>query len=420
MNQDQLKKLKIDIVYFAKHILNFIPFDYQEKLLNDPSKRLIAICGRQVGKSTCAGVKVTHFAVSNPNTTTIIVSATLRQSMETFDKVLAFVESSVLKRSVIRKTRTQIRFTNGSRILCLPSGRFGSTLRGLTVHFAVVDEAAFIYDEVITNVIFPMLLTTNGTVWMLSSPWDKNHITYKCFTHPDWSIYHLPSSVSPLVSKDFLDEQRALIGEERFQLEYLGNFVDDANSYFPMTLIRTCLQDYTPTLAIGKELYAGYDVGGKEDYAALIAIERTPESKLQVQHLKSELGKTYTQFTVEVADLHEQFNFKKVLIDQTGLGAPVVEHARELKLPCGGITLTSKRREELLANVKILLETKNLILPHDLNLLNALNCIEYTRTRTGGFQFTHREGTHDDLAYALALACECVREREEEGTLLRV
>ncbi|MBI2184290.1 MAG: hypothetical protein HYU39_04940 [Thaumarchaeota archaeon] len=34
--------------------------------------------------------------------------------------------------------------------------------------------------------------------------------------------------------------------------------------------------------------------------------------------------------------------------------------------------------------------------------------------RTGGFRFTHRQGTHDDLAYALALACRAAKTPTEE------
>ncbi|MGQ9470049.1 MAG: phage terminase large subunit [Nitrososphaerales archaeon] len=411
--EQALKKLKDDPVLFAKHILNFQPFDYQEKILRDDSDRLAAICGRQIGKSTCSAIKLIHFAVSNPKTTSIIVSATLRQSLETFDKVRSFVENSVLRKSVKRATRTQIWFKNGSRIICLPSGRYGSTLRGLTVHFAVVDEAAFIYEEVITQVIFPMLMTTKGKIWMLTTPCDKDHITYKVFNSKDWSVYHLPSSVSPLVTKEFLEEQRELIGEERFKQEYEGQFIDDSNAYFPMTLIRSILEDYQPQPQPNG--YGGYDPGGKESYAAFVVVvkETKKEEKehdvLKLIYSYQVRGLSYTEFNLKIQDFHKQYPLSKLCYDATGLGASIGEHLNELNIKNEGIKLTQPKTEELFSNLKLLMERKEIILPHNLDLINSLNCIEYERTRTGGYKFSHRTGTYSDLAYALALACYAVK-----------
>ncbi|MFQ5712153.1 MAG: phage terminase large subunit [Candidatus Geothermarchaeales archaeon] len=431
-----LKRIFDDPVAFAKAILNFHPFPYQEKILRDSSKRLISICGRQIGKSTCSAVKLIHFAVTHPRTTSIIVSHTLRQSMETFEKVMGFVGSSILENSVVRATRTQIKFSNGSRILCLPSGRYGSTLRGLTVHFAVVDEAAFIYDEVITQVVFPMLATTDGYIWMLTTPWDKEHITYTCFTSKDWSVYHLPSSVSPLIKPEWLEAQRLLYRtrgrEEYFRMEYLGEFIDDVNAYFPMTLLRPCLIDvetdevYKIMHGERGDLYAGYDPGGKQDYAAFAVVGRIGERRYlrywRQELYPEEVPNPYTLFTVDV--VKEQFDresYVKVLIDDTGLGRPVVEHAVDLGLPAEGITLTKKPREEVLATLKFFLEQRLILLPNHPDVVGSLNCIQYERTRTGGYRFYHRLGTHDDLAYAIALACYASKEEAKPlGVVVKI
>ena len=419
MEKEKLRAIRDDPIVFSKFILKFYPFDYQEKILRDNSDRLIAISGRQIGKSTCSAIKLIHFAVTNPNTTSIIVSATLRQSLETFNKVLDFINSSILRDSVKRMTRTQIFFKNGSRIICLPSGRYGSTLRGLSVSFAVVDEAAFIYDEVITHAIFPMLATTKGKIWMLTTPWDKAHTTYKCFNSQNWSVYHLPSSINPLITKDFLDEQRQLIGEERYRLEYLAEFVDDNNSYFPMTLLRPSFEDCLEDLKSDKEYFAGYDPGSKESFAALVVVELINDH-LYTRYFRAVKEIPYSQFTVEISDLHKRIKLVRLAIDMTGLGNPIVEHAKELGLPVDGFNLTQRFKEELLSNLRILFEQKKISLPQDPQFINSLNCIEYQRTRTGGYQFNHRSGTSDDLAYALSLACWSVKEYSGKGILMGI
>ncbi len=418
--EEKLSIVKNDPAVFAKYILEFTPFPYQERLLQDRSKRVIAVCGRQIGKPTLAAIRLIHYAITHRNTTSVIVSATLRQSMETFGKVRSFVNwSKFVSRFVTEASRTQIFFKNGSRIVCLPSGRYGSTLRGLTVHFAVVDEAAFIYDEVITNAILPMLSTTEGRVWLLTTPWSKDHVTYKCFTSGDWSVYHLPSSVNPLVKGEFLEEQRRLIGEERFDMEYNALFIDEMNSYFPMKLLMSCVEDYELMKGDLKGLYGGQDPGGKDSQAAFVVVERANDI-LRVVYLRAAHDSSYTQYNVEVADFHGKHPLVKHTVDQTGIGNPIAEHLKELQLPVEGLTLTSRVREELLSNLRILFEGKKIKIPNDRQLLNSLNCIEYERTRTGGYDFTHRQGTYDDLAYALALAVYGLRYRPPVYTIVGV
>jgi len=443
ISPEVLKKLRDDPVLFARAILpdpsepdkKIQPYPYQEKWLRDLSKRLIAICGRQVGKSTIAAVALIHFAATHPKTTSIVVSSTLRQSMETFDKVVGFLLDSPLKKSIFYKSRTRIILSNGARIVCLPCGRYGWSLRGYTVHFAVLDEAAFMPEDVIANVVFPMLATTNGRLWMMTTPWSKDHITYRAFMDTEgWSVYHLPSSISPKITKAFLNEQLKLIGEERFRLEYLAEFVDDARAYFPMTLLRMnlhiCEEAPCPFCAAygkpegGKDLYGGYDPGGKESYAAFVVVDRA--GKLQVRFIDQEKiaagedERFCTRYTVKIADIHKRARLRKIGVDQTGIGAPILAHMKKLGLPVEGYQLTLRVKEELASRARIALENKDVELPNDLALLNALNCIEYDRTHAGGYTFSHRQGTYDDLGWAFMLALAVASEAPSGGGIVIV
>ena len=390
--------------------MNFKPFKYQVQLLRDQSKRIVVCAGRQTGKSTVIAAKALHFALTNPNVTVLIVSSTLRQSMLMFDKILSFIESSrILKKSVEWKTRTRIRFTNKSWIIALPCGRYGHTLRGFTAHLVILDEAAFMPEEVITNAVLPMIAATNGACWMLSTPWDQEHIFWRAFTSPSWSKHHWTADMNPLISKDYLEEQRQLIGEERFTIEYLAMPVEEQDSYFPVKLIRGAMEDY----AVAPEPHGigGYDPGGKDSQAALIVVkEKVFEGsrRIMIIYQLAEKGRSYTEMNAKIADYHKQYPLTKLYVDMTGLGNPIVEHLQELlnKNVVEGVTLSAKVKEEALTNLKILLEQGRVAIPVDDNaLLNALNAITYERTRSGGYVFDKRKGSYDDLAYALALAC---------------
>ena len=103
------------------------------------------------------------------------------------------------------------------------------------------------------------------------------------------------------------------------------------------------------------------------------------------------------------------------------MGDPILEHLKELNVPVEGLKMVAKTKEEIASNLKFLFEQKRILIPNSLELLNSLNCIRYERTRNGGYTFSHREGTHDDLGWALALACWLSKEQESPPlTIMRV
>jgi phage FluMu gp28-like protein len=320
-------------------------------------------------------------------------------------------------------------------------GPYGKSLRGETAHMIILDEAAFMPDNVIAEVVLPMLATTNGTAIMLSTPWTKDHIFYKAFTSNSWSKYHYPTSINPMVSKDFLEEQRELIGEQRFLQEYEAQFSDDGRAYFPSALLRTCLhicsndvnceycELFSPfveknlerisKIARADSLYSGYDPGGKGDPAAFVVLEKMKDGVLRVVHVKTYLAELhgkkiedsnlYTRFTAEIGDIDKKIKLRELWIDETGIGQPIIEQCRALKLPAEGLNLGARSKEELLGNLRILFENKKILLPSgdrdlELKILANLNCIEAERKPAGGYAFSHQNGTHDDIAFALALA----------------
>jgi len=434
-----------DPAIFASAVLNIEPFPYQSVFLRNTSKRILVCAGRQVGKSFMTAARAIWFATTHQKTNTLIVSATLRQSMLMFDKIWSMIESSsMVRKSVAQHSRTSVSFKNGSSIIALPCGRSGSTLRGFTAHLIIIDEAAFVPERVISEVVLPMLATTQGTAILLSTPFDKNHIFYKAFTSPKWSKYHFPSSINPHISSEFLEEQKELHGELAFRQEYLAEFVDDEKSYFPMPLIRQCVHtcenkkscEYCELLLKPEEkllpprkLYAGYDPGGRSDPAALVVLEKLADQTLRVCFLKMHLEKKnnedqdenlYTRFTAEIKDLHDKMHFQKLMVDSTGLGSPIVEHCKGLKLPAEGLQLTLNSKEQILSNLRLLLEKRKIILPDDLTLVSNLNCIEAARTGAGHFTFSHPRGSHDDLAFALALACWAAAKSTPTTVMIRL
>ena len=242
------------------------------------------------------------------------------------------------------------------------------------------------------------------------------------------------------MTREFLEEAREEIGESRFRSKYLAEFVEDQKTYFPMALLRSAVHicstsshcTYCDVISGSStllgDLYAGYDPGGLSDPAALVVVQRVawdegdsvnPSKKKIVFRVivsksfvlpkeerknNGDASDVYTRFTVQVSELHKKLNFKRLLVDSTGLGSPIVSHCRELILPAEGIVLSQRTKQEILSNLKILIEQRRVEFQENLELLSHLNSVIAETTRTGFYTFDHATGTHDDLAYALALA----------------
>src|SRR5487761_545189 len=88
----------------------------------------------------------------------------------------------------------------------------------------------------------------------------------------------------------------------------------------------------------------------------------------------------------------------------TGIGTPILSHLKQLGLTVEGMNMHRKNQEEIFSNLRILFETRKVELPDNMELLSSLNCVAMERDRLGGYVFSHPSGTHNDLAFALALA----------------
>jgi phage FluMu gp28-like protein len=400
-------------VDFAEKVLGVKPFPYQVKLLEDSSKRIVACMGRQSGKTTTIAMKAIYFAYTNSNVTVLITSPSLRQSVIMFDRIAAFVYfTPQLRNRILRATRTLIHFENGSRIIALPCSE--NLLRGFTANVCICDEASFMPEKVITQVIFPMLSTTDGYAIFLSTPWGKDHFFYRAFVNPAYSVHRVKSSECPLIKPEFLEEMRQNMTREVYLMEYEAEFVEALNSYFPQDLIRGCVelaQKFSLELCTNLEVsfpsgdyYAGIDFGKLQDYSVITVLKREGDTLKLVYMYQFPLETSYTHVIGHLVRAYQKFHFRSVLVDQTGLGEPVLEEIRNQGVGCAeGLKFTIQTKEDLLTTLKIAMEQNRLAIPYHRQLCEQINEQQYAYSKSGHLQFSHPENSHDDMLWSLAL-----------------
>jgi len=230
-----------DPVLFARTRLNFDPDPLQSEILRSTSRRGLLLCTRQWGKTTVSAAKAIHRAVTQPESQIVVASPGIRQS-----GVWMRCASQMLSRLGIPKkgdgyNRLSFLFPNNSRIVGLPDAE--DKVRGFSgLSMLFIDEAARVSDQMYASVL-PMLITTDGELWMMSTPWGKRGFFYEEWQHggADWHRIRVSATECPRLSPGRLEEHRERLGIDAFREEYLCEFIGGGIGAFDRDLIENAL-----------------------------------------------------------------------------------------------------------------------------------------------------------------------------------
>ncbi len=175
----------------------------------------------------------------------------------------------------------------------------------------------------------------------------------------------------------------------------------------------------------------GLDLGQAQDYTALAVLQRPaalpPEGKCSyaLRHLRRfPLGTPYTEIVPAVAALVQAspLAHPPIVVDHTGVGRAVVDMLRKVGwvVPVtitGGYSVTEAEdgcyhvpKKELVTSLQVVLQTRRLHIARDLPdapvLIREMQNFRVKITLAAHETFgAWREGEHDDLVLAVALAC---------------
>ncbi len=243
----------LDASYFARHSLDFTPDDNQKRVLQSSAHRMILNCTRQWGKSTVCGIKALHIALTIEKTLVIVAGPAERQTGEFLRKMHELLHALDIKPRRDGYNRTSLLLPNGSRIIGLP-GKLHKTIRGFSaLSLLIFDEAAQVPDELYVA-LRPMLATTNGALWLLSTPYGKQGFFYNEWARGGdrWERIAVPATECPRISPAFLDEEREVLGHQYFAQEYMCQFHTTHDTIFDeATILSAVSPDIQPLLPDG-------------------------------------------------------------------------------------------------------------------------------------------------------------------------
>lgn len=248
---EQLKEDPALMLDFFEFFLGYTPHSYQKEfLINCLTKTRIAgkWC-RQSGKSYTVSAYTVLRAILD-KVTIIIVAPTQNQSNELFAKVKTFINENAELASLIRRdTKQEIEFKNGSRIISLPAGTEGRTIRGYTCDILIIEEAGVMDDEIVGTVLIPMLASKKdkGQIIKIGTPLTRNHFYRSCFEDSNYQVVNVvwqDCIKSGQYSQEFIDEQMAELTDIQFKTEYCADFIDAGMMFFTTDLLQQCSATY--------------------------------------------------------------------------------------------------------------------------------------------------------------------------------
>jgi len=411
--------------YSPEHVLqaayrwwNWTPHPAQCEWMMDTHPVKVAACGRRWGKTESLAVETAALALLQPGIRQVIVAPTLDQASILFDRTLELLQDWAEQTGAklhVRVTPYPRVHVNGGEITARSAYRQARSLRGRSAHRIVVDEAAYLTEEVIPQVLMPMLADTEGQLVLLSTPFGRNHFWHWYQRGQSGTVcrsFRFPTTSNPRISAGFLQMQKQLLTERQFAIEYGAQFVDDAGAVFPQVVIEACIQpsladarpNSTPTLA-------GLDWGRYRDYTALVLL-RESGTQLQAVHVER-LPSTGWQRQIERL-LHQfgEWRVRTVYCDASGIGDPLAEMLQQslshhhLHIRVEPVVFTASTKRTIIETLALAMEQRRVAIPPHPDLLRELHAFTASHSGSGHIRLQARGSEHDDLVIALALAVQ--------------
>jgi hypothetical protein len=236
---------------WARTRLGFDADDVQRKILDAAAQPVILNCSRQWGKSTVGAAKALHTAATRAGSLVVAVSPSARQSGEFVRKTAGFARRVGERGRGDGQNEMSLLLKNGSRIVGLPGNE--ETVRGFSaVDLLLIDEAARV-DDRLYQAVRPMLATTNGGLWLLSTPYGRRGFFYREWSEggPGWLRVAAPAWDCARISREFLEQERAALGERAFRQEYECTFLERDDELLARELVEAALdEDVEPLVAL--------------------------------------------------------------------------------------------------------------------------------------------------------------------------
>ena len=396
----------------------FTPHPKQRDMVNgiitSDAKYHVACVGRQFGKSMMAMNLVLYWAINNGPCKILWVSPVYSQTSKVQKELMAAIGASGLVKNC-NYSENYILLKNGSEILFRSAEKYDN-IRGLTMDYGVLDEAAFMKEDAWREAIKPVFLVRGKKVLFISTPKGKTwfyelYQLANSFEYDQYQAYTGTSYDTPYIDTEEIEEAKKTLPKNVFDQEYLARFIDTGGEVF--SNLDQCTVDQWPQ-ARGK-IYCGIDLAKQEDYT--VATFMDADGKVvEVYRANAQEWSTMTR---NILDLVRKYQ-ATVTIEVNSIGDVIYEMIAKEWQDTHPFTTTSKSKNEIIEGLILDVNEANIQIPSKglwPYLYDELTVFTYEyNPKTRSIKYGHPSGFHDDTVISLALANYSRKQMKSYGT----
>ena len=446
-------KCKEDPVYFANNymkivsldegLVQFKPYDFQEKLINNFHENRFNICKmpRQTGKSTTSVSYLLHYCVFNDSVNIGILANKAATARDLLGRLQTAYENlpKWMQQGIISWNKGSLELENGSKILAASTS--ASAVRGMSFNILFLDEFAFVPNhiaEAFFSSVYPTITSGKTTkVIMVSTPHGMNHFYRYWHDAERGKNEYVPTDVHwsqvPGRDSEWKRQTIANTSEQQFKIEFECEFLGSVDTLIAPSKLRTLVYEEPKTRNAGLDIHEDpikdhnymitVDVarGLGNDYSAFIVFDITEFPYRVVAKYKNneikpmifpniiyDVARGYNEahLLIEVNDIGDQvasilqfdLEYENILMcSMRGRNGQIVGSGFSGKKSQLGVRTTAAVKKLGCSNLKTLIEDDKITFK-DYEIISELTTFIQKHN-----SFEAEEGCNDDLAMCLVL-----------------
>ena len=403
----------------SKTFVGFTPHTKQREIISEiissKAKYHIANIGRQFGKSLMGENLVLYWAINMGPCRIMWVSPVYAQANKVHKELYAAIAKSGIVASN-NFSSNELQLKNGSTIIFRSAERYDN-IRGETLDYAVLDEAAFMKAEAWTEAIKPTLLVRGKKCLFISTPKGKSWF-YDLYQlgvsedHPNYKAYRGSSYDTPYIDIEEIEEAKRTLPEKVFKQEYLAEFIDGGGEVF--SNIRE-LWDATMWQRASGRVYCGIDLGRAEDYTVATFIDE----RGNVFDIYRNNATEWSTMVREIMEKVKKYN-ATVMVEVNSIGDVIFEQIKKEWQDTHAFVTSSKSKNEIIEGLILDCNEKAIKIPHETafpTLTHEMEVFTYDyNPKTRSIRYGHPNGMHDDTVMSLAIANYCRKTKKSLGS----
>ena len=396
----------------------FTPHPKQREMVNEiissAAKYHVACVGRQFGKSLMAINLSLYWMINDGPVKVLWVSPVYSQTTKVQKEMMQAIGASGIVKNC-NYSDNYIKLKNGSEIIFRSAEKYDN-IRGLTVDYGILDEAAFMKEDAWKEAIRPVFMVRGKKVLFISTPKGKTWF-YELFQlaksadYPNYQAYTGSSYDTPYIDISEIEDAKRTLPENVFKQEYLAQFIDSGGEVF-QDLDKNVMPQWGQT---NQKIYCGIDLGKQEDFTVATFMNQNG----QVVDIYRANAQEWTKMTQAILDLIRKYS-ATVMVEVNSIGDVIYEQIKSQWQDTHPFVTSSKSKNEIIEGLILDMNEATVRIPgKDLFpwLLSELEVFTYDyNPKTRSIRYGHPVGLHDDCVMSLAIANYNRKQNKTLGT----